>query len=180
MPMCAGPLTSCPNEISPSPPTPPSPPISNGTIVGKSSSKLSGVAIAGIAVGSAAGVLLLFALLIFFCNRRGGASRDQPINVAATLAVPKPEPQQQPQPLPPAAAAAPAVVSRSLVFVGGEGMEFDLEDLLRASAKVIAKGTSGTTYKAPLEKGGVVAVKRLRDVAVERGWKPLVSLIMRM
>jgi len=40
---------------------------------------------------------------------------------------------------------------------------YDLEDLLRASAEVLGKGTFGTTYKAVLETGPVVAVKRLKD-----------------
>jgi hypothetical protein len=41
---------------------------------------------------------------------------------------------------------------------------FDLEDLLRASAEVLGKGAIGTTYKAVLESGATVAVKRLKDV----------------
>ncbi|ONK59947.1 uncharacterized protein A4U43_C08F12590 [Asparagus officinalis] len=45
-----------------------------------------------------------------------------------------------------------------------EEEEFDLEDLLRASAEVLGKGTFGTAYKAVLEMGMVVAVKRLKDV----------------
>ncbi|CAN0854842.1 Probable inactive receptor kinase At1g48480 [Linum grandiflorum] len=43
---------------------------------------------------------------------------------------------------------------------------FDLEDLLRASAEVLGKGKNGSTYKATLESGSVVAVKRLRKVNV--------------
>lgn len=39
-----------------------------------------------------------------------------------------------------------------------------MDDLLRASAEVIGKGKLGTTYKAMLECGPVVAVKRLRDM----------------
>ncbi|KAF7820281.1 putative leucine-rich repeat receptor-like protein kinase [Senna tora] len=38
---------------------------------------------------------------------------------------------------------------------------FDLDDLLRASAEMLGKGNLGTTYKATLETGAVVAVKRL-------------------
>lgn len=38
---------------------------------------------------------------------------------------------------------------------------FDLDDLLRASAEILGKGNLGTTYKATLETGAVVAVKRL-------------------
>lgn len=43
---------------------------------------------------------------------------------------------------------------------------FDLEDLLRAFAEVLGKGTFGTTYKAALEAGMMVAVKILKDVTV--------------
>ncbi|GJS56583.1 probable inactive receptor kinase RLK902 [Tanacetum coccineum] len=43
---------------------------------------------------------------------------------------------------------------------------FDLEDLLRASTEVLGKGTFGTTYKAVLEMGFAVAVKRLKDVTM--------------
>ncbi|GJX75220.1 probable lipid-A-disaccharide synthase, mitochondrial [Tanacetum coccineum] len=40
------------------------------------------------------------------------------------------------------------------------------EDLLRASTEVLGKGTFGTTYKAVLEMGFAVAVKRLKDVTI--------------
>jgi serine/threonine protein kinase len=59
------------------------------------------------------------------------------------------------------------------VFVGKQGpghlrYSFDLEDLLRASAEVLGKGALGTSYKAVLEEGTTVVVKRLRDVAAAR------------
>ncbi|OMP08374.1 hypothetical protein COLO4_06536 [Corchorus olitorius] len=41
---------------------------------------------------------------------------------------------------------------------------FDLDDLLRASAEVLGKGKLGTTYKATLESGVVVGVKRVKDM----------------
>ena len=41
-----------------------------------------------------------------------------------------------------------------------------MEDLLRASAEVLGKGTFGTTYKAILEMGTTVTVKRLKDVTI--------------
>jgi hypothetical protein len=44
-------------------------------------------------------------------------------------------------------------------FEGGE--ELRLETLLKASAEVLGKGVSGSTYKAVLEDGIVAAVKRL-------------------
>ncbi|KAL2243803.1 UNVERIFIED_CONTAM: Leucine-rich repeat receptor-like protein kinase PXC1, partial [Sesamum indicum] len=41
---------------------------------------------------------------------------------------------------------------------------FDLDELLRAAAQVIGRGKLGTTYKAMLESGSVVAVKRLEEM----------------
>ncbi|CAN1839607.1 Probable inactive receptor kinase At5g58300 [Linum perenne] len=43
---------------------------------------------------------------------------------------------------------------------------FDLEDLLRASAEVLGKGSYGTAYKAVLEEATTVVVKRLKEVIV--------------
>ncbi|KAL3818418.1 hypothetical protein ACJIZ3_004323 [Penstemon smallii] len=58
-------------------------------------------------------------------------------------------------------------VKLDLVFVNeGSKPKFNLEDILRASAEVLGKGTFGTSYKATLEKGVTVVVKRLKDVKV--------------
>ncbi|KAM6557650.1 hypothetical protein CsatB_004669 [Cannabis sativa] len=64
------------------------------------------------------------------------------------------------------------VISRSqdannrLVFFEGCNYAFDLEDLLRASAEVLGKGTFGTAYRAILEDAATIVVKRLKDVNV--------------
>jgi len=64
------------------------------------------------------------------------------------------------------------VVSRNqdannkLFFFEGCNYAFDLEDLLRASAEVLGKGTFGAAYKAVLEDATTVVVKRLKEVAV--------------
>ncbi|MCO5600663.1 hypothetical protein L7F22_054778 [Adiantum nelumboides] len=58
--------------------------------------------------------------------------------------------------------------SNKLVFFEGGTSTFDLEDLLRASAEVLGKGSIGTAYKAVLEDGTTVVVKRLKDVSVGR------------
>ncbi|KAF5727741.1 leucine-rich repeat receptor-like protein kinase [Tripterygium wilfordii] len=49
-----------------------------------------------------------------------------------------------------------------MVFFDGV-KRFELEDLLRASAEMLGKGGFGTAYKAMLDDGNVVAVKRLKD-----------------
>ncbi|CAN0877175.1 Probable inactive receptor kinase At3g08680 [Linum grandiflorum] len=59
-----------------------------------------------------------------------------------------------------------AAEKNKLFFFDGGGHRFDLEDLLRASAEVLGKGSFGTTYKAVLEDGSCVVVKRLREVMV--------------
>ncbi|KAK7301042.1 hypothetical protein RJT34_11898 [Clitoria ternatea] len=51
-----------------------------------------------------------------------------------------------------------------LFFFEGCSFSFDLEDLLKASAEVLGKGSCGTTYRAALEDGTTVVVKRLREV----------------
>jgi hypothetical protein len=52
-------------------------------------------------------------------------------------------------------------------FEGGE--ELRLESLLKASAEVLGKGVSGSTYRAVLEDGVVVAVKRLSALQFPAG-----------
>ncbi|XP_074295619.1 putative leucine-rich repeat receptor-like protein kinase At1g68400 [Silene latifolia] len=52
-------------------------------------------------------------------------------------------------------------------MVFSEGVRrFELEDLLRASAEMLGKGVFGTAYKAVLDDGTVVAVKRLKEANV--------------
>uniref|UniRef100_A0A5B6YWI8 Putative Leucine-rich repeat protein kinase family protein isoform 1 n=2 Tax=Davidia involucrata TaxID=16924 RepID=A0A5B6YWI8_DAVIN len=53
-----------------------------------------------------------------------------------------------------------------LFFFEGCNYSFDLEDLLRASAEVLGKGTFGMAYKAILEDAATVVVKRLKEVSV--------------
>lgn len=68
-----------------------------------------------------------------------------------------------------------------LVFIEGCSYNFNLEDLLRASAEVLGKGSYGTTYKAILEDGTIVAVKRLKEVfAGKREFEQQMKTIERM
>ncbi|KAG6713587.1 hypothetical protein I3842_05G160900 [Carya illinoinensis] len=55
----------------------------------------------------------------------------------------------------------------SLVFCGAgdQRMSYSLEDLLKASAETLGRGAMGSTYKAVMESGYIVTVKRLKDSA---------------
>ncbi|KAL6967845.1 hypothetical protein U1Q18_033655 [Sarracenia purpurea var. burkii] len=55
-----------------------------------------------------------------------------------------------------------------LFFFEGCSYNFDLEDLLRASAEVLGKGSYGTAYRAVLEEATTVVVKRLKEVVVSK------------
>lgn len=58
----------------------------------------------------------------------------------------------------------------SLVFCGAgdQKMTYSLEDLLKASAETLGRGTIGSTYKAVMESGYIVTVKRLKDARYPR------------
>ena len=87
---------------------------------------------------------------------------------------------QPPPPLPsvrPAVSAA-AAGRKMLLCFGRIPRPYDLEDLLRASAEVLGKGTYGTTYKAAIESGPVMAVKRLKETSLpEREFRDKVVAI---
>ncbi|KAL5553128.1 hypothetical protein UlMin_040529 [Ulmus minor] len=61
--------------------------------------------------------------------------------------------------------AQPGFERGQMVFFEGV-KRFELEDLLRASAEMLGKGGFGTAYKAVLDDGNVVAVKRLKDAQI--------------
>ncbi|RWR84673.1 putative leucine-rich repeat receptor-like protein kinase [Cinnamomum micranthum f. kanehirae] len=51
-----------------------------------------------------------------------------------------------------------------LEFFGKDRQIFDLDDLLRASAQMLGRGKLGSAYKAILESGSAVVVKRLKEM----------------
>ncbi|CAM0881658.1 unnamed protein product [Alopecurus aequalis] len=189
--LCGKPLPPC-SPFFPSPaPAPGMSPSDMPGAVSNKKGKLSSGAIIGIVVGAVVlGLLLLLAIVLCAKSRRQSGARQGPKGTAAAVG-------QTRGVAPPGSgdgtgmtssskddmgggtsgsAAAAAVAASAgtgepsrLVFLGkGAGYSFDLEDLLRASAEVLGKGSVGTSYKAVLEEGTTVVVKRLKDVAVAR------------
>lgn len=117
--------------------------------------KLSEMAVLGIVVGCCVLGLIGFAsILVVCCLRKRG---EEDVLFSGKLEKGKMSPEK--------------VISRSqdannrLFFFEGCSYVFDLEDLLRASAEVLGKGTFGTAFKAVLEDANTVVVKRLKAVS---------------
>ncbi|KAA3490142.1 putative inactive receptor kinase [Gossypium australe] len=164
--LCGGPLPPC-NPFFPSPAPSPSEPISPPTS-GEKSRNLSTGAIIGIAVGSAfAALLLLLFLILCLRKRQRQPSKQQKPVATGTRAVPPAEAGTSSS-KDDITGASTEGERNKLVFFEGGVYSFDLEDLLRASAEVLGKGSVGTSYKAVLEEGTTVVVKRLKDVAVSK------------
>ncbi|CAH9094933.1 unnamed protein product [Cuscuta epithymum] len=121
--------------------------------------RLSGGAIGGIVAGSVIGLVLLLLLLILLFPRgkRGGRVEQGKQNEEA---------REEKSAAAAAFGGKEKEKGKQLVFLGGEGGKFGLDELLKASAEVLGKGSLGTAYKAVLEKGVRVVVKRLREVGV--------------
>ncbi|GER26221.1 leucine-rich repeat protein kinase family protein [Striga asiatica] len=141
--------------------------------------KLSGGALAGIIIGSALGFLLILLLIFCLCRvlaRKGSRSNDGVVAKEKELENPVPDSGGGVKDDRPSAVLAAkekekgesSLISggntKGLIFLGKMGWNFDLDDLLKASAEVLGKGTFGTAYKAVMENGLAVVVKRLRDV----------------
>ncbi|CAI9097159.1 OLC1v1033519C1 [Oldenlandia corymbosa var. corymbosa] len=170
--LCGRPLRQCPSPISPAPapaPTPasalpffkqspppspatlqlpsPSPPTASFIHKGISKSKkLSTGSTAAIAAASCTMLFLLFLLCWMLCRtkKRGRDGKGKEFRSNGAL---KDE-------------------NNDLVFLQADStlQNCDLDYLLRASAQVLGKGTYGTTYKAILQDGTTLAVKRLKQV----------------
>ncbi|KAK7358112.1 hypothetical protein VNO77_00033 [Canavalia gladiata] len=185
--LCGRPLALCPGDDG----TSPSSPLAVDNNGNKKKKNLSGGAIAGIVIGSVVCLLLLAFVFILACRKKSGKNTSA-VDIA-TVKHPESEVLAEKSVSDvenggghgnghsAVAAAAAAAISGSgagnnaeangggakrLVFFGNSARAFDLEDLLRASAEVLGKGTFGTAYKAVLEAGPVVAVKRLKDVTI--------------
>eukprot|EP01018_Ginkgo_biloba_P011828 Gb_25455 [translate_table: standard] len=117
----------------------------------KKTKSLSTGAIVAIVVGDAAVLLLItFIFLIYYWRKYSREAKNQ-----SKKAVEKGDFSS---------AQTPEMERSKLVFFDRK-KQFELEDLLRASAEMLGKGSFGTAYKAVLDDGCVVAVKRLKDVS---------------
>ncbi|XP_042410716.1 probable inactive receptor kinase At1g48480 [Zingiber officinale] len=177
--LCGGPLAACPGDNS-NLVAPALSPLGYTHISNKSGGKkkLSAGEISGFSIGAAVGFLILLLLLTVLCFRARKEGEAKPKEVRklqpeAEMALRGRRDTPDKKTELPSVASSPLPVSggangvgRKLVFTGKVQRIYDLQDLLRASAEVLGKGTSGTTYKAMLEMGMVVAVKRLRDVSL--------------
>lgn len=144
--------TPCPTpSISPSPSTSPVLPSQNK----KHDRKLSTRDIILIAAGALLLVLLLVCCLLLCCLIRKRAARSKSKKGKTDISMPIP-----------AVAGAEVVESGEtggkLVHFSGTFV-FTADDLLCATAEIMGKSTYGTSYKATLEDGNMVAVKRLRE-----------------
>ncbi|KAI3842694.1 hypothetical protein MKW98_015361 [Papaver atlanticum] len=125
----------------------PSPKSKNGV-------KLRGAVLYGVIVGgSVVGLFAIVVLLLICCSKRKGGNGPSGKAQKGESSPDKPIQGGQDG-------------NTKLVFFEGFNYAFDLEDLLRASAEVLGKGTFGTAYKAVLEDATTVVVKRLKEVGV--------------
>ncbi|XP_044484382.1 probable inactive receptor kinase At4g23740 [Mangifera indica] len=129
-------------------------PSSESNLRPKNGRRIGETALLGIIVAAAVlGFLTFVFLIIAFCVRR---KRED--GFVATLQKREMSPEKM--------VSRNQDASNRLFFFEGCNYAFDLEDLLRASAEVLGKGTFGMAYKAILEDATTVVVKRLKDVNV--------------
>ncbi|KAH7442476.1 hypothetical protein KP509_03G090700 [Ceratopteris richardii] len=158
--LCGGPLQACngTNVLS-NPAAPMSVPSDPSTFnphpvpSSKVTSKLGYGAIVAIVVGDVMILLLLILIFVVYCWKRrhsyGEGSKKTKTDEDAHYL-----PNLQP---------ANVTERNGLIFFHAV-RRFELEDLLRASAEMLGKGSFGTTYKAVLEDGYAVSVKRLKEI----------------
>ncbi|KAL7181248.1 hypothetical protein ACSBR1_040176 [Camellia fascicularis] len=165
-------------------PLPVCPPTSGGSggNGGNKGKKLSAGAITGIVTGSVVGLILIFVTL-FIGWRIYSSKTPRQVNMS-----PRPPASPPPEiseieiqsPKPTFVGENSGLRNRDVGVVvqsgGNDGLvsfgnlDFSLEELLRASAEMLGKGTFGTTYKAYIEREIEteieVVVKRLKNVCV--------------
>lgn len=166
LPECSVPSPAPSPESSLSPQSPPLP---------HHEKKLGTGVIIAIAVGGFALVMLVVVVLVVCFSKRKGKDESDVESKGKGTVTRSEKPKQE------FSSGVQIAEKNKLVFLEGCTYSFDLEDLLRASAEVLGKGSYGTAYKAILEDGTVVVVKRLKDVvAGKREFEQQMELIGRL
>ncbi|OMO66704.1 hypothetical protein CCACVL1_21006 [Corchorus capsularis] len=159
--LCGSPLNPCSAVSSSSSPSSSPSYFPNPSSVSHSTSKhkLSAGSIIAIAIGGSAILFLLLVVIFVRClkKRDSGGGGVLKRKIAGSGKGQKPNDF---------GSGVQEAEKNKLFFFEGCAYNFDLEDLLKASAEVLGKGSYGTTYKASLEEGTQVVVKRLKEVAV--------------
>ncbi|KAL2613569.1 hypothetical protein R1flu_025261 [Riccia fluitans] len=148
------PFPLCPDFTTPSPAL--SPTSGNGTRglipVSSKRHRLSTVAIAFIALGASLGFLLLLCpCLLLVSKRSNDKNRSAPLGFSSKGTE--------------AGMDSEEMVGKLVHFNGP--LAFSADHLLCATAEVLGKSAYGTVYKATLEDGNIIAVKRLREGIVK-------------
>ncbi|GMP48871.1 hypothetical protein CsSME_00016067 [Camellia sinensis var. sinensis] len=154
--LCGLPLNPCSPVFPPPSPTSFPPP----KVPKSSKKKLTRGAIIAIAVGGSV-ILVLVALIMLLCCLK---KKDR--EGSSVLKGKGPSGGRSEKPKEEFGSGVQEPEKNKLVFFEGCSYNFDLEDLLRASAEVLGKGSYGTAYKAVLEESTTVVVKRLKEVVV--------------
>ncbi|GAA0168388.1 hypothetical protein LIER_23115 [Lithospermum erythrorhizon] len=157
--LCGEPLNSC-LPITP-PPAPSSVlPPPEGSHKQSPKRKLPLWAIIAIAVGGSLLLFLLILVVCLCCLKRKKSDDGSVLKGKSSVGGRSEKPKQE------FGSGVQEPDRNKLTFFEGTSYNFDLEDLLRASAEVLGKGSFGTAYKAVLEESTTVVVKRLKEVIV--------------
>lgn len=158
--LCGPPLGGC-SPVRPPPPSPTiSPPVPEVPKKESSKKKISLGAVIAIAAGGAVLLFLLILVMFLCCLRKKGSDGERITKGKSTTSGRSEKPGEE------FGSGVQEPEKNKLVFFEGCSFNFDLEDLLRASAEVLGKGSYGTAYKAVLEESTTVVVKRLKEVVV--------------
>lgn len=182
--LCGPPLNQCPgvspapspspsqaHAPSPSPYQAPSPSPSSVYVAplapiahhaGSTKKRLNKATVIAIAVGGSVVLSLLLLMVVVCCLKKKSDEGTSTLKGKGFSGGRTEKPKEQ------FSSGVQEAEKNKLVFFGDCSSNFDLEDLLRASAEVLGKGNYGTTYKAILEDGTTVVVKRLKEVVVGR------------
>nr|DAD25738.1 TPA_asm: hypothetical protein HUJ06_027205 [Nelumbo nucifera] len=161
--LCGSPLSLCSSVIPSSSPSPSSsllPPTVPTVHRNGSKKKLATGAIIAIAIGGSAVLFLLAIIILVCCLKRKDSEQGGVLKGKGSSGGRGEKPKEE------FGSGVQEAEKNKLVFFEGCSFNFDLEDLLRASAEVLGKGSYGTAYKAVLEEGTTVVVKRLKEVVV--------------